>query len=135
MKHGILLMIMVLIMLSFSCGKEDSPTEPSNVTYSLNDLVGSWTGEVKNSSNTITLDLNVISTGKVSGSGVSSQWSIDTKGKVTGSGSFGFISGSHLIVANSSWSLQLDSKKTNLSGEFNVGYSGLHNMSVNLDKK
>lgn len=135
MKSGILLIIMVPIMLSFSCGKEDSPNDPSNVTYSLTDLLGSWDGEVKNSSNTISLDINVDSAGKVSGNGVSSQWSIDTKGKVTGSGSFGFMSGSYYIIASSSWSLQLDSKKTNLSGEFNVAYSGLHNMAVNLDKK
>lgn len=76
----------------------------------------------------------VDSEGKVSGSGVSSQWIIDSKGKVTGGGSFGFISGGHYIVAGALWSLQLNSNKTNLSGEFDVAYSGLHDMDVNLTK-
>ncbi len=79
--------------------------------------------------------MTVDSGGNVTGSGVSSKWSINTEGKVAGSGSYSFVSGSSLIIANASWSIQLDSEKTKLSGEFDVAYSTLHNMTVNLTKK
>ncbi len=133
MKHRILLTIIVLITLSFSCGK--NPTGPEEASYNLTDLVGTWEGEAENSSNTVSLDLTVDSEGKVSGSGVSSEWSISSTGEVTGGGSFGFISGSSYIIASASWSLQLNSDKTELSGEFDVACSGLHDMDVNLTKQ
>jgi len=124
MKLKILLIIVSLIMIFSSC----SLTLPADVD--LTDLAGIWEGEA----NSISLNLMVDSEGKVSGSGVSSLWSTDSKGNVTGGGGFGFTSGGHYIIANASWSLQLNSNKTKLSGEFDVAYSGLHNMNVNLTK-
>ena len=135
MKLRVLLIILALTMMFFSCGKKkSSPTGP-DVGYNLTDLVGTWTGEGENSSNTVSLDLSVDSGGKVSGSGVSSQWSIDSNGKVTGGGSFSFLAGSRLVVAAAGWSLQIDSNKTGLSGTFNVAYSTLHDMAVTLTKQ
>ena len=75
------------------------------------------------------------SEGNVTGSGVRSQWSIDSNGKVTGGGSFSFTSGNYLTVAGASWSLQLNNAKTSLSGKYNVAYSSLHDMDVNLTKE
>ena len=136
MKPRILLIIISIITIFFSCGKNDNgDTGPSDVSYSITGLVGAWTGEAKNSSNTISLDLNVDSVGKDSGSGVCSLWSIDNKGKVTDRGSFGFLSGGSYIVAGASWSLQLNADKTNLSGEFDVAYSSLHDMAVDISKQ
>lgn len=128
MKHRILLGILIIFFIT--CSK--NPTGSSNVNYALSDLVGTWTGTAKG---TISLNLNVDSEGKVSGSGVSSQWSIDSKGKVTGGGSFSFTLGNYYTVAGASWSLQLDSKKTSLSGEYDVAYPSLHDMTVNLAKE
>jgi hypothetical protein len=133
MKRRILLTIIVLITMSFSCGK--SSTGPEEVSCNLTDLVGTWEGEAGNSSNFVSLELTVDSVGKVSGSGVSSVWFISSTGEITGGGSFGFISGSSYIIASASWSLQLNSDKTELSGEFDVAYSGLHDMDVNLTKQ
>ena len=42
---------------------------------------------------------------------------------------------SKCTITGTSWSLQLDSKKTGLSGTFNVACSGLHEMNVNLTKQ
>ncbi|NQT76694.1 MAG: hypothetical protein HQ565_03195 [Bacteroidetes bacterium] len=136
MKTRTLLIIISFVMIFCSCKKDDNDsTSPPDVSYALTDLVGTWTGVAENSSNTIVLNLNVNSEGKVSGSGSSSQWSIDSKGKVTGGGSFGFTSGGNYIVASASWSLQLDSQKTSLSGNYDVAFSSLHNMTVILSKE
>jgi len=124
------------ILFLVSCGKK-TPTSPDSptVTYALSDLVGNWTGTVKNSSNTITLNLNVDSAGKVTGSGVSSTWTIDSTGKVKGGGSFSFTGGGYLTVASAGWSLQMDSAKKKLTGTLDVSYSTLHNMTADLSKK
>ena len=141
MKTRIVLIIIGFIMMLYSCGGNGSDTssgeEESNVTpsFDLSDLVGNWIGNATNSYNTISLDVIVDSGGNVTGSGVSSTWSVNTEGTVAGSGSYSFVSGSSLIVAGASWSLQLDSEKINLSGQFDVAYSTLHNMTVNLTKK
>ena len=140
MKIRIVLIIIGFIMMLYSCGGNGSDTssgEEGNDTpsFALSDLVGTWIGNATNSYNTISLDMTVGSGGNVTGSGVSSTWSVNTEGKVTGSGSYSFVSGSSLTVAGASWSLQLDSEKINLSGQFDVAYSTLHNMTVNLTKK
>ncbi len=128
MKTRILLGILITFFIT--CSK--NPADSSDVNYTLSNLVGTWAGTAKG---TISLELNVDSEGKVSGSGVSSQWSIDSKGKVTGGGSLSFTSGSYYTVAGASWSLQLDSEKTNLSGEYDVAYPSLHNMAIELTKE
>ncbi len=136
MKSRILLIIIELITLFVSCGKNDSnPTGPSNTSYADTDIVGSWSGEAKNSSNTLSMNLTVDSVGKVSGSGVSSSWSIDSSGKITGGGSFSFISGSRLTVAGAGWTLQLNSNKKDITGKYNVAYSTLNDMDVTLTKQ
>ena len=124
------ILIGLLIALLITCSK--NPTGSSNVNYALSDIVGTWSGTAKGS---ITLNLNVDSEGNVTGSGVRSQWSIDSSGKVTGGGSFSFTSGNYYTVAGASWSLQLNTAKTKLSGEYNVAYSSLHDMAVNLAKE
>ncbi len=138
MKLRFLFIIIPLLAICYSC-EENNPTEPEepeeSVSYDLTDLVGIWTGEANNYSNTISLDLTVDSQGKASGSGVSSQWSIDSEGKVTGGGDFWFTLGGLHTHADASWSLQLDSCKTDLSGKFDVKYSELLGMDVNLTKQ
>ena len=135
MKTQFLICTILMMMLFVSCKDDDSnPAGAEQTTYELSDIVGSWTGTVENSYNTLNLNLTVDSDGKVSGSGVSSTWSIDSDGKITGGGSFSFIAGSSLIIASSSWSAQLNSNKTKISGTFNVGYSTLHDMAVDLTK-
>ena len=118
----------------YSCNKKSTGpsdvTTPTDVSYNKTDLVGTWEGEADD----ISLELTVNPLGKVSGSGISSQWSIDSQGKVSGGGNYSFLSNSSLIVASASWSLQLNSDKTELSGKLDVSYSGLHNMDVNLTK-
>jgi len=135
MKIKILLSIFLFITLLISCSDDDSPTTPAPTNYEQSDLVGTWVGEAQNSSNTISLNLTVDSEGKVSGSGVSSNWSCASDGKVTGAGSFAFTSGQYLTVAGAGWSLQLNSDKTKLTGNFNVAYSTLHNMAIDITKQ
>jgi len=135
MKTKTLLLIISFVIICFSCKKDDdAPSSPPVVSYAVTDLMGSWTGEAKNTSNTISLNLDVDSAGKVTGSGVSSKWSIDSEGKVTGGGSFGFTSGGQIIVASAGWFLQLDSPKTSLTGKYNIAFSSLSNMTVHLSK-
>ncbi|MCK5086569.1 MAG: hypothetical protein KAQ90_03565 [Melioribacteraceae bacterium] len=136
MKITLLLSIFLFITLLISCSDDDNgPTTPAQTSYEQSDLVGTWVGEAKNSSNTIPLNLTVDSEGKVSGSGVSSNWSCESDGKVTGAGSFAFTSGQYLTVAGAGWSLQLSSDKTKMTGNFNVAYSTLHNMAVDITKQ
>lgn len=125
-----IIFIMLAVFLT-TCSK--SPTK-SDVSFALSDLVGEWTGEASNSSNTINLNLTVDEDGNVTGSGVSSTWSITVKGKVTGGGSFSFIAGSSFMVSSGSWDLKLNDGKTRLTGEFDVSFSGLHDMDVTLTK-
>ena len=122
--------LFVLIIVSLTACKKN-PANSSSVNYNQSDIVGAWIGTARGD---ITLDLSVDSEGNVTGSGVRSLWSIDNKGKVTGGGSFSFSSGGYLTVAGASWSLQLNSNKTKLSGEYNVAYSSLHDMEVDLAK-
>ena len=137
MKTRILLIIISSVMIFCSCKKDDDDTNGlPDVNYALTDLVGSWTGVIKDSYsyNTFSIDLKVNSGGGVSGSGVSSLWSIDSKGKVTGGGHFTFLSGSNFILASAHWSLQLDSQKTSLSGKYDVT-SYFYDMTVILSKE
>ncbi|MBM4162775.1 MAG: hypothetical protein FJ217_16985 [Ignavibacteria bacterium] len=136
MKLKILLIVAVCMTLLASCKKdESSPTESSTPTYSMSDLQGTWKGEAKNSSNTLSLNLTVDTQCKVTGSGVSCTWSIDNTGKVAGSGSFSFVSGSYLTVAAASWSLQMSSDKKSITGTMEVAYPTLHGMSTTLTKQ
>jgi hypothetical protein len=134
-KTAIALVVVGLMVMFSSCGKDESSPAGPSTTYDLTDVVGTWTGEAQNDHNTVSLDLDVDSEGNVSGSGVSSQWSVDSEGEVTGSGSFGFIAGSSYVVAAASWSLQLNTDNDGLSGSFNVAYSTLHDMDVSLTKQ
>ncbi len=125
-------LIAALAMASaLSCGG-DGVTEP---TFTMADLVGTWTGSVENSQNSLSISVTCDAEGNVSGSGVSSSWTIDSEGRVTGSGSFAFISGSSLTVAGTSWSLQLGKDRRTLTGRFDVSYPTLHDMAVELRKQ
>jgi len=124
--------LVMLAMLFITCSK--SPTKSSNIEYALNDLVGVWTGQASTSTNPIDLNLTVDQDGIVSGSGVSSDWSISVRGKVSGEGTYSFTANASLVVANGSWDLQLSDDKLTLTGEFDVSAPGLHNLEVTLKK-
>jgi len=113
--------------------KESSSTDLPN--FSQVDLIGIWIGTATNSQNSFSVTLTVTSTGIVSGSGVSSAWTIDSKGTVTGGGSFSFISGSYFYVASASWYLQINDGKETLTGIFDVYISGLHDLEICLVKQ
>jgi hypothetical protein len=137
MKIQLIFATLILCLLTGCSGKDDesSPTATSAPTFATSDLQGSWKGTAVNSSNSLTLSLAVDGQCKATGSGVSSTWSIDNTGKVTGGGSFSFVSGSYLTVASSSWSLQMSQDKKSLSGSMDVSYPTLHNMTVSLTKQ
>lgn len=132
-----ILAVLLLCLLASCSGKDDNnaPTAPAAPSYSMSDVEGTWKGTAVNSSNTLNLTLTVNSQCKVSGSGVSCTWTIDDAGKVTGSGSFSFVSGSYLTVASSSWSLQMSNDKRSMTGSMDVSYSTLHGMSVSVTKQ
>ena len=88
MRVRILIGILLTLLIACSKSPTDSSDKSSGVSYSLSDLVGMWVG----SANTFSLNLTVDSEGNVSGSGVSSEWTITATGRVTGGGSFAFIS-------------------------------------------
>jgi len=132
--HSLILILFVLSFLGF-VGCSDDDDDDSSGNFAQADIVGDWKGTAKNSSNTITLNLSVSSSGKVTGSGVSSTWTVASDGKVTGGGSFSFVAGSSYISASASWDLQLSEDKTSLTGKFDVSYSSLHSMTVNLTKQ
>jgi hypothetical protein len=134
MKLKTVLIIAFCTTLFAACKKNDSsPTGAPS--YSMSDLQGNWTGDAINSSNTLHIALTVDSQCKVSGSGVSCTWAIDETGKVTGSGSFSFVSGSYLTVAASSWSLQMNTDKKTMTGMMEVAYPTLHSMNTTLTKQ
>lgn len=137
MKTAIRVMLISLIFCGLTACDKKNPASSDNdpVIFSLADLVGNWTGTAVKNSTTINLNLNVDETGKVSGSGVSSTWSITEDGTVTGGGSFSFLSGGHLIVASAGWNLTMNEAKSMLTGTFNVSYSGLSGLSVDLNKQ
>ena len=107
-------------------------------SYSLSDIVGTWTGEASNSNN-FSLNLTVDAEGEVSGIGAggslefSAEWSVDDEGKVTGSGVIFISSGGTLTIEMGYWSLQLSADKTSLSGSFSS--FSLGSMDVNLNKQ
>ncbi len=111
------------------------------VTFTLEDLTGTWTGTTKKSNVNITWsEWKVDSSGhmkcKGSGASASADLSIDNiTGIVKGSGVFSLISGGQLIVAWGSWNLQMSEDKKKLDGTVNVSYSGLSNMTTTLTKQ
>lgn len=119
--------LLALLLLTSSCKKDnDNPVDTTPiVAYSLADLVGDWHGSYY---------LTVAADGKVSGGGVSATWTIDDKGKITGSGSYSYISGSQFIVASAVWSLQMSEDKKELTGTHDVMSSGMHDISVTLTR-
>jgi hypothetical protein len=96
------------------------------------DLIGTWTGTASNLEHSATLGLTVTSAGEVSGTGVSSTWTIDPMGIVIGGGTFTFISGTQLIIASASWNLQLNGTKDKLTGIYDVFVPGLHDLDITL---
>ena len=121
MKRRILFIIIPLLAICYSC-EESNPTEPNG--YDLTDIVGVWGGTMRAPGVVFTgVTLYVDSEGEVSGD-YSAKWSIDREGKVTGVGSF--------ADAEASWSLQLDSSKTELMGTLDT--PGVH-MDVELYKR
>ncbi|HHS14184.1 MAG TPA: hypothetical protein ENN03_10525 [bacterium] len=137
MKSALRVMLMVILLCGMTDCNKKNPAGSDNdpVIFSLADLVGTWIGTAVKNSTTINLNLNVDETGKVSGSGVSSTWAITEDGVVTGGGSFGFISGGYLIMASAGWNLTMNDAKSMLTGTFNVSYSGLSGLSVELNKQ
>ena len=101
------------------------------VNFVLKDIVGKWSG----SAGSFNLDLTVASDGKVTGSGVSSKWSVGNTGKVSGGGSFSVISGGWLIVASCGWNLQLNGDRNELTGKMTVAHSSIGTKTVKLNKK
>jgi hypothetical protein len=133
MKTNLLFLSVLFIALLGSCNKNDSST--SNIPeYSLSDLEGTWRGYAINSTDSISLDLTVNSSGRAFSNSASGEWSIDSKGRVKGPGEYLFYSGSTLNYVNAVWSLQLSTDKRKLSGTVDIYYSSLHNMDVILTK-
>ncbi len=103
--------------------KESSGTDLPE--FSFLDLAGTWTGTAYHPSYSATLTLTVTNNGNVSGSAVTSTWAIDSKGTVTGGGSYSLMLGSTWYDANTSWLLQLDESKQKLTGVLVVYVGGL----------
>jgi len=119
----------VLAGLLFSPGCK-SPAAPAS------DLAGTWKGTAGSGEAGRTFDLNltVDSTGKVTGSGVTSIWSIDNTGKVTGGGTFSVVSWGNYITVQSSWNLQLNSAKNQLTGTLATSDGFIKTINVTLNK-
>ena len=129
----ITVLILTVIFISFlGCSKDDNPASPS---FSITDLEGTWNGYAKNSTDSISLNLTVNSSGHAFSSTASGEWSMGVKGKVTGPGAYLFTQGSTLNYVNATWSLQLSTDKRKLTGTFDIDYSSLHNMDVTLTKE
>jgi hypothetical protein len=127
----ITVIILTAIIISFlGCSKDDNSASPN---FSITDLEGTWDGFAKNSTDSISLNLIVNSSGHASSSTASGEWSIGVKGKVTGPGAYLFPSGS--LYVNANWSLQLSADKRKLTGTLDIDYSSLHNMDVTLTKE
>lgn len=138
MKAKVFALALALTPGLVSCGGDGGGTltdQGGAPTFTVSDIVGAWSGTASNASGTLQLDLQVDASGNVSGSDVSSVWSIDSSGRVTGSGSLSVMAGSSLIVANASWSLQMNDAKNKLSGNCDASHPALHDMSVTLTKQ
>jgi len=110
MKNVILLFLIIIITFSISCEKEDNKTQDtqdvtSESSYNIYELVGNWTGDAKNSSSTVPLDLIVGYEGNFIGSGIEAQWHVNDDDKISGTGSYVYISGSQLIISSATWYL------------------------------
>jgi hypothetical protein len=137
MNLRIVCLFVISSMLLGSCkkGSSDNPVDVQSSAFKTGDVMGIWKGEAKNASNTISLNLAVGDSCKVSGSGVNCTWNIDQAGKVTGEGSFMFTSGGSLIWSWSTWTLQMSADKKTMSGKFNVSISSLNDMQATLTKQ
>jgi hypothetical protein len=137
MNLRILCLLVFCSILLSSCKKENSgnPVDVQSSAFKASDVMGVWKGEAKNASNTLSLNLTVGDSCKVSGSGVNCTWNIDQAGKVTGEGSFMFTSGGSLIWSWSTWTLQMSADKKTMTGTFNVSVSSLNNMQATLTKQ
>jgi hypothetical protein len=69
--------------------------------------------------------------------GITGKWVIDNTGKVTGTGTTAFSRYSSYYVANTTWNLQMNTDKNQLSGtwDIQVPYSDMRNMSMTVSKK
>lgn len=104
-------LLVASVVMFFSCSGDNGPTGPTEVSYSMSDLVGTWAGEAENSSNTVSPELTCASEGEVSGTGVSSTWSVDSDGKVTGGGTYSFQDHTSLLLLHDGrFSLVLNSQ-------------------------
>ncbi len=106
--------------------------------FSVSDVSGSWVGTATPESfgQTLHISLDVDSNGTVGGSLFRAVWRIDSGGKVAGGGTMSFrTGGGRSIVADASWSLQLNGFRNRLSGGVYVEYSDFRNMTVNLIKQ
>jgi hypothetical protein len=137
MNLRFLCLLVLCSVLLGSCKKEngDNPVDAQSSAFKAADVIGVWKGEAKNGSNTISLNLTVGDSCKVSGSGVNCTWNIDQAGKVTGEGSFMFTSGGSLYWSWSDWTLQMNSGKKTMTGVFNVWMPNLNNMQATLTKQ
>ena len=126
-KLFVLVSALIFCMLLMNVGCKESG---NSVTYALIDIVGNWIG----SAGSISMDLTVALNGDVSGSGVTSTWSIDSSGNVTGGGFFTYVHEGYFISASAGWNLQLNSSKNQLTGTFSVSHSSIGTLTVNLTK-
>jgi hypothetical protein len=119
----------VLAGLLFSPGCK-SPASPSS------DLAGTWKGNTGSGEAGKTFDLNltVDSSGNVTGSGVSSTWSVGSSGKVTGGGTFSVVSWGTYKTLQATWNLQLNSAKNQLTGTLATSDAFIGTVIVTLNK-
>ncbi len=128
--YSLYLILLSIAFIFFSCTEKENGPEVTE--FNKSDLPGVWEGYARNYSNSISLYLTIDDDCNVTGSGVESQWDIDSKGNVTGGGTLSFVSGSYLIVASAIWSVQLSSDMDTITGTYDVLTTGLHDMTVNL---
>jgi hypothetical protein len=155
MKLRIVFLAITLFAMLCSCGKEESsPISPPDdiippaPSYNTADLQGEWFGDAKNSTAEIGIGLAFKPDGALSGTGSSfdsnfnltyydirSTWSMNAEGKITGSGTLSFVSGTNLIVASASLSLQLRPNKCEMDGIIDVAYPNLHDLAIDMNSE
>ncbi|MCK4678526.1 MAG: hypothetical protein KAT48_10375 [Bacteroidales bacterium] len=136
MKPRILLIIISIVTIFFSCGKDDNgstgpETEP--VIFNSNDLVGTWEGQV-GSNKSVTVTVN--SSGSVEMSGgcavIDCYWIIDSSGRVTETGS-GLFTENYQLWGQAWWDMQMSDDKKELDGSVLALFIGQR--SVDLTKQ
>ena len=101
-------------------------------SFDISALEGRWSGKAERDAVLVGLELDVDWNGFVSGSGVRAVWNKSGQGRITGGGSFTFISGSSQVVSSAEWDLKINDNGREITGILRVMHSRFGRLNVNL---